>query len=241
MESSPFFSSAIFICIFSLLLLSVPTDSANCSSQTVPGNKVFKLCSDLPTLSSFLHWTYDASNSSLSIAFVAPPAKPEGWVAWGINPISLGMIGTQALIAHRSSNGSLVVQPFNISSYNVQTSKISYRVSGLSAVSANGNLVIFATWELPKGTATINQVWQVGSAVNGSIPEKHAMTSANLKAVGKLNLLSTPSGPSAEAPGPSSSSPNSSPPSPSAASPASSLSLLGFVATIGLTLFNLFH
>ncbi|KAG9447482.1 hypothetical protein H6P81_013610 [Aristolochia fimbriata] len=236
MESSSSSYLRILVCVFSaLMFFTASAQSASCNSQTLPANKAFKLCADLPTLSSFLHWTYDASNSSLSMAFVAPPEKPEGWVAWGINPAATRMLGTQALIAHRSSKGSLVVQTFNVSDYRIQPSNISYPVSGLSAAVVNGSIVIFATWELPKGTTTVNQVWQVGPSVDGGIPAKHAMAPANMNAVGKLNLLrGTAPAPGAESPSPSSSS-SSPPASPNSGTPSSatvavaSSSLLGFV------------
>ncbi|KAI9071733.1 hypothetical protein K1719_046310 [Acacia pycnantha] len=102
---------------FSLLVsLPFPATSLTCTSQKFTGNKVYSNCVDLPVLNSFLHWTHDSSNSSLSIAFVAP-AKPGGWVSWAINPTGTGMAGAQALVAFKDEKGVVMAKTYNISSY----------------------------------------------------------------------------------------------------------------------------
>ncbi|KAL6977147.1 hypothetical protein U1Q18_025941 [Sarracenia purpurea var. burkii] len=60
--------------------------------------------SDLSRWSSFLRGTYDSAVSSLSIAFVATPAKPNGWISWAVDPIGTGMVGVQVLIAVKHSD-----------------------------------------------------------------------------------------------------------------------------------------
>ncbi|KAI3787933.1 hypothetical protein L2E82_00452 [Cichorium intybus] len=175
-----------------LVLLTSPVHSLKCSSQKFANNKLYTNCTDLPTLSSSLHWTHNSKNSSLSIAFVAPPAKPEGWIAWAINPTQTGMAGSQALIAFKDSNGSMTVKTYNISSYSsIVEGKISLEVSESSAEFSGGSMKIFATLKLPKTMTEVNHVWQVGGSVTEGMPGKHEFQPANLKSMGKLQLQLT--------------------------------------------------
>ncbi|XAR69572.1 hypothetical protein NMG60_11001216 [Bertholletia excelsa] len=174
-----------------MFLLISPAQSLTCKSQTFTNSKSYSNCMDLPTLGAYLHWTYDSAKSSLSIAFLAPPAKSNGWISWGINPTSTGMLGAQALIALKGSNGSMTADTYNISSYKfVQKSKIAFNVSGLKAENSGDLMRIYATLELPGGTDSVNQVWQVGESVTGGLPDKHEVQTANLNAKGTLALVS---------------------------------------------------
>lgn len=60
---------------------------------------------------------------------MAPPATPDGWVAWAINPTSKGMSGSQALLTFKKPEGSMIVNTYNISSTSVVKSRIAYDVS----------------------------------------------------------------------------------------------------------------
>lgn len=177
--------------IFSIwVLLISPAHSLTCTSQKLTTNKLYQKCVDLPTLNSHLHYTYNAANASLSIAFVAAPPSPDGWIAWAINPTAKGMAGSQALIALKS-NGSLVVKTYNISSYSVLAeSKLSFQTWDLKAESGeNGTTVIYGKLKVPEKSETLNQVWQVGSKLAGGHPMKHDMQQANLRSTGPLNLV----------------------------------------------------
>ncbi|TQE12365.1 hypothetical protein C1H46_002018 [Malus baccata] len=179
-------------CIFLLLalLISPAAQAATCNSQTFK-NKLYSNCSDLPALSSYLHWTYDRSNSSLSIAFVAAPAKTDGWVAWAINPTAEKMAGSQALLAHQTANGTPTVTTYNISAYNsIIPGKLSFDVWDVSAEFSSGTFMIFATVKVPKGAVSVNHVWQVGPGVNTTgFPEKHDFSPANLRSYETLSLV----------------------------------------------------
>ncbi|GMH02458.1 hypothetical protein Nepgr_004297 [Nepenthes gracilis] len=130
------------------------------------------------------------------MAYIAPPASSDGWVAWGINPTSVGMVGTQALIALKQSDGSMTVKTFNLKSYaSIQEGAISFNVSDVSAEYSGGNMTIFATWALPTKTTEVNQVWQVGPAVTNGQPARHDTKPENLASTGKLKLLETASPP----------------------------------------------
>ncbi|KAJ9169821.1 hypothetical protein P3X46_017971 [Hevea brasiliensis] len=195
------FPNLFLISLFSAALLFTPSNSQKCTSQKFKSNKLFANCTDLPVLNSYLHFTYNSSNSSLSIAFVAPPAKPEGWIGWGINPTGTGMLGSQAFVAFKA-NSSVIVNTYNISSYTTPwTSNLSFGVWDLSSESDDNNIVIFATVKLPEHAKSVNQVWQVGSSLTGGIPNRHDLAEANLQSKGFLEFVAA-SAP-APAPGPS--------------------------------------
>lgn len=79
--------SVLGVFLASLLLAAVaPARAAGggCAAERFSSNRVYAACSDLPHLGASVHWTYDAAASaSLSVAFVAAPPSPGGWVAWG--------------------------------------------------------------------------------------------------------------------------------------------------------------
>lgn len=176
---------------FSVLLLlhiSFPiSHSLTCTSQNLT---IYKNCIDLPTLNSYLHWTYHSSKPSLSIAFLAS-TTPNNWISWAINPFAAGMIGAQSLIAFRRSDGTMFVNTYNITSYEtIVRSEILFHVADLSAEYSDGIMKIFATLTLPENTKVVNQVWQVGgSIIDGETPGEHDLEDVNLNAKGKLQLL----------------------------------------------------
>ncbi|KAM7527474.1 hypothetical protein LguiB_030884 [Lonicera macranthoides] len=173
----------------SVLLIISPAISLTCTSQNFTNNLKFANCSDLSSLGAYLHWTYDTAKNSLSIAFIAPLAEPSGWIAWGINPTSTGMLGTQSLLAFKQSDGSMVVDTYNISSYySITPSKILFNVSNLRAEDSGGITKIFATLALPQNTREVFQVWQVGFVTDG-MPDGHEMQPENMNAKGTLRLV----------------------------------------------------
>lgn len=175
--------------VSSLLLIISPALSLTCTSQNFTNNLKFANCADLPSLGAYLHWTYDTAKNSLSIAFVAPPpAEPSGWIAWGINPTSTGMLGTQSFLAFKQSDGSMAVDAYNISSYAITPSKILFDVSDLRAEDSGGMMKIFTTLELPQNTREVFQVWQVGVVTDG-MPDGHELQPENMNAKGTLRLV----------------------------------------------------
>lgn len=184
---------ALFLVLVAAAAVAAPARVAAagaCAAERFTNNRVYAACSDLPTLGASVHWTYDQAASSLSVAFVAAPSSPGGWVAWGINPTGGGMIGTQALIAAPRASGGYAVQTYDITGFSVDAPKpIAYPTSDLAAeVGADGRVQMFGKLTLQNGTGVVNQVWQVGPVSAGSIGS-HDMGSANKKASGKLNLV----------------------------------------------------
>ncbi|KAI4356318.1 hypothetical protein L6164_000350 [Bauhinia variegata] len=187
MASTPF--SLLILLISCWVLLISPAHSQNCASQKFSGNRTFPNCTDLTTLSAVLHFNYNASNSSLSVAYTAAPSKTGGWVAWAINPNGSGMIGAQALIAFKLNN-NVTVKTYNLVSYgSIKQEKLSFDVWDLSAGEANGKITIFATVKLPDKAENVSQVWQVGPSVTNGQPDKHDFGTANLASKGVLTLV----------------------------------------------------
>ncbi|CAO2192184.1 unnamed protein product [Urochloa humidicola] len=187
-------SSAMPLLVVVLLLASPAATqlaSAACASEKFPAGRKYATCEDLPKLGASLHWTYDASKSSLSVAFVAAPAAPGGWVAWGVNPTGDGMAGAQALVALKGSGSAPTVKTYNISGYAVgASSPLDFPATELAAdaAGAGGKIRVYGKLQLPKGLKAVNQVWQIGSSVTGGAPDKHAFGTDNLAAKSKLVL-----------------------------------------------------
>ena len=234
--------SGIWVLVVVVGLMVSPSESQTCSSLTV-ANKVFSNCSALPHLGAYLHWTYNASNSTLSMAFSAKPPQADGWVAWAINPTSTKMAGSQALLAHKPSGSTPTVKEYNITSYNFSAAgnKLTYEVSDLSSEESDGTITIFAKWKLPDKTEKINQVWQVGPIMQG-LPGIHVTTGENLLSGQALQLAGSGASTSptaSPAPAPGSSTPGSLSPAPSNGSTPSSTSRITVGFNMGL-LFSFF-
>ncbi|KAI3772839.1 hypothetical protein L6452_04033 [Arctium lappa] len=186
--------ASIFFFIIIIIIFSHFSDAQlTCTSQKFTNNKLYNHCNDLPHLNSYLHWSLNPSKTTLSVAFLAPPATAAGWISWAINPTGDGMAGAQALVAFKASNGSMVVKTFNISSYSsIVEGRLAFDVKDKRAEFSGGLMRIFATVELPeKGMTMVNHVWQVGGSVSESgFPAKHGFQPGNLAAKGRLDLLS---------------------------------------------------
>ncbi|MBA0847306.1 hypothetical protein Goshw_015857 [Gossypium schwendimanii] len=194
------------IVFFSLwLTLISPSHSIDCSSLKLPGGiRHYSNCTELPTLNSTLHFTYNATNSSLFIAFSAAPSNADGWIAWAVNPTATGMAGSQALLAFKNK-GSMVVKTYNISSYrSIVEGKLSFDVWDLEAEATNdGKMVIYGSLKVGGSVEKLNQVWQVGPGVSDGHPMKHEFGKANLGSWGELKLVEkVSSGSSSPAPSP---------------------------------------
>ncbi|KAK8517237.1 hypothetical protein V6N13_092520 [Hibiscus sabdariffa] len=180
---------ASFLCLFTCL---IPTTHAQtCAKHAFSNNRVFKSCSDLPVLNSFLHYNYDSVSGKLQIAYRHTGTTPSTWVAWAINPTSKGMVGSQALVAYRMSDGSMRAYTSPIVQYRTQLreGELSFDVSDLSAMYENNEIIIFATLDISRNGTTLNHVWQEG-AISGNVPQMHGTSAANIQSMGTLNLIS---------------------------------------------------
>lgn len=168
--------------------------AAGCEGDKLPAGKTYAHCAALASLGARLHWTYDAKTGSLSVAFVAKPARAAGWVSWAINPTGDGMKGAQALLAFKAASSSTyVVNTYNVTGYDplgAAPTAIAYKATGLAADESGGGgeVRIYGTLQLAPGLEKVNHIWQVGSAVAKGAPAEHAFNKANLQAKGKLVL-----------------------------------------------------
>ncbi|XP_027335733.1 cytochrome b561 and DOMON domain-containing protein At3g25290-like [Abrus precatorius] len=175
-----------------LALFATTASSLTCTTQKVTDNtnRLYSNCVDLPVLNSFLHWTHDAANATLSVAFVAAPPSPGGWVSWGINPTGSGMVGAQVLVAFKS-DGAMTVKTFDLKSYSaIVPGKLSFEVWDMRGEEVGGVMRIFATVKVAEKVESLNHVWQVGPSVTAGRLDKHDFGAANLNSKGTLNLNS---------------------------------------------------
>ncbi|TKW33955.1 hypothetical protein SEVIR_2G273100v4 [Setaria viridis] len=168
--------------------------AGGCDGDKFPAGRSYAHCAALPYLGARLHWTHDAKTGSLSVAFVAKPAGAggAGWVSWAINPTGEGMKGAQALVALRPSPaGPYAVNTYNITGYKpfgANSTAISFKTAELAADESAGEVRLYGKLQLAPGTEVVNHIWQVGSAVTGGAPTKHAFDKDNLQSKGRLAL-----------------------------------------------------
>ncbi|XP_065852684.1 cytochrome b561 and DOMON domain-containing protein At5g47530 [Euphorbia lathyris] len=180
----------ILILISSMIINSY---AQTCSTYSFSTNKIYDSCHDLPNLSSFLHYTYNSSGGGiLDIAFRQTGLTSSQWAAWAINPKSSGMVGSQALVAYPTSDGTVKAYTCPISGYrtSMEQGELSFDVSDLSATYSNNEIIIYATLGISKlGKTVLNQVWQQGP-VSADTPAMHPTSGPNLQSMGTIDLLS---------------------------------------------------
>lgn len=162
--------------------------------KTLPTISNLKTCMDLPVLESYLHWNYHPATATLEIAYRhggIPPTSSK-WVAWAINPTSKTMVGSQALVAYHKPDGSVAAHTAPITGYGTELveGQLSFNVSGLTAVSVNDEVVIFATIKVPNNATVLNQVWQDGPLSKDGTPQIHSTAGPNVRSMASLDLLS---------------------------------------------------
>ena len=82
-----------------------------------------------------------------------------------------GMIEAQSFIAFKSK-GCYIVKTYNLTSYKAITeSKLSFENWDLAVEEYNGDITIKASLKIPAKQESLNQVWQVGSAVTNGMPK----------------------------------------------------------------------
>ncbi|CAN6981850.1 unnamed protein product [Brassica oleracea var. botrytis] len=202
-QNSAMASNSSLLLVLAVACFISPAISQTCSTQNVSTR--FDSCMDLPVLDSYLHYTYDAANSSLSVAFVATPPRSGDWVAWAINPTRTRMLGSQAFLAYSPRAGARpMVDTYNISSYSLTPGRLTFDFWNLRAESMPGNrIVIYASVKVPMGANSVNQVWQTGGNVTNGRPGGHPMNPANMASTGVLRLTGSnaPSSAPGSAPG----------------------------------------
>lgn len=177
--------------VSALLVLFCVKAQSGCNSHRFADNIAFARCSDLSALGSFLHWTYNEPNSTVSIAFRQPGTPSSSWIAWGLNPSGPQMLGTQALVAFTNSSGQFQAYPSSVTRLDtrLEQGNLSFRVTSVEATLVNGEATIFATLELPSSLITANQVWQMGTVADG-VPQIHLQSGDNMRSIGRIDFRS---------------------------------------------------
>ncbi|KAG6419653.1 hypothetical protein SASPL_121875 [Salvia splendens] len=167
------------------------SSSLSCHNHIFSSNRVFTSCTHLPSLEAHLHWNYTPSLARVSIAYRAKQV-PKGWIAWAINPTSSGMVGSQALVAFRTSNGTMRVYTTAIASYNpsMLPAQISLPVSNISTEYVGNEMIIYAAVGPLLNGSVVNHVWQAGASVSSNIPQIHSTSPPHLQSMGTINFLS---------------------------------------------------
>jgi len=122
-----------------------------------------------------------------------------GWVAWGINPSSPQMVGTQALGAFRNSTG-VTVRTYDVtaavknSQQSLVPGPVTVAFSNYSAsATAAGTVTISGTVTLHPGQSTsLNLVWNRGPAVVAvtAALSSHLLVNDNLASTAVVDMTS---------------------------------------------------
>ena len=184
------FMFLIFACAISQLL--ILSSAQSCSSYSFPNQNTYRACSDLSVLKSFLHWNYDETTGTIEIAYRHASIKSQTWVAWAINPSRKGMVGSQAFVAHQTSDGTVQAYTSPVTTYGtgLEEGSLSFPVQNISAEFANNEMIIYSTFVLPKNMTTVNHVWQDGPVNEDNSLGMHALTGENVRSLATLDFLS---------------------------------------------------
>ncbi|KAL6277525.1 hypothetical protein ACE6H2_021126 [Prunus campanulata] len=181
-------------CLFLLSLIfssvSVTMSQQACTPHAF-NQKTFNACQTLRVLNSTIHWSYYPSKGTVDVAFSQAVVSDSRWVAWAINPTSTGMVGSQAIVAFRRTDGTMNIYSSPIKSYatRLEQGNLSFPLFDVSAIYENNQIVIFATIGLPNNVSVVNHVWQQGP-LSGNTPQMHSVSGPNVQSFGTLDFLS---------------------------------------------------
>ncbi|XP_020554527.1 cytochrome b561 and DOMON domain-containing protein At5g47530-like [Sesamum indicum] len=152
------------------------------------------------TLGVQFGWNFNQKSRRLDIAFGSRLDTETGWLAWGVNPQGLRMVGTRALIGIKQHNGSLEWYKYNITDDTkrgcrlLPSDDIGLNMRNFSFVYWEGieYYVIHATIFLPHeyNSSRTNVVWQIGEAVAGRTPLMHPRSLNHFDAADTIDLVS---------------------------------------------------
>ncbi|KAL5854481.1 hypothetical protein ACOSQ4_004283 [Xanthoceras sorbifolium] len=175
--------------------LFILSSAQSCNAYLFSNHNTYRACSDLGVLNSFLHWNYHQTTGTVEIAYRhASMESAKRWVAWAVNPTRKGMVGSQALVAQQTSKADGLIRayttPVTTYSTRLEEGSLSFEVQKISAEFANNEMIIYATFVLPKNVTTVNHVWQDGPVNEDYSLGMHALTSENLRSMATLDFLS---------------------------------------------------
>ncbi|KAB2626576.1 auxin-induced in root cultures protein 12-like [Pyrus ussuriensis x Pyrus communis] len=184
-------SKSLFVICLLFTVSSSAAAQPPCTTHVFSNKKTFAACSTLPVLNSTIHWNYYPSTATVDIAFTQSVVSDSRWVAWAINPTSTGMVGSQAIVAYKRTDGTMTVYSSPIKSYgtHLEQGNVSFPLYDVSAVYENNEFIIFATIGLPNNVSVVHHVWQQGPMF-GNTPGMHSLSGPNVQSFGTLDFLS---------------------------------------------------
>ncbi|KAJ8560739.1 hypothetical protein K7X08_022599 [Anisodus acutangulus] len=128
-------------------------------------------------------WNFKNTTQMLQVMVGARLESETGWLAWGLNfGPEPSMVGTQALIGIKQTNGSFLGDTYNVTQYikigcNLLPSPIDLNIRNLTFTPLGypHYYIIEATIHLPQSVngSRINHVWEVGKVAMGMEPKIH--------------------------------------------------------------------
>ncbi|KAK4420788.1 1,4-alpha-glucan-branching enzyme 3, chloroplastic/amyloplastic [Sesamum alatum] len=194
------FLSLLLTLFLSLLL----TNAHRCSEEFLIGINKINITQNCRqkalTLGVEFGWNFNRKSRQLDIAFGSRLDTETGWLAWGLNPQGVRMVGTRALIGIKQYNGSLDWYKYNITHDTkhgctlLPADDIGLNVRNFSFVywEQIDYYVIHATVFLPHeyNSSRANFVWQTGEAVAGTTPLMHPTSINHFDAGETIDLVS---------------------------------------------------
>ncbi|KAM1315257.1 hypothetical protein ACFX2I_018740 [Malus domestica] len=98
------------------------------------------------------------------------------------------MVGSQAIIACKRTDGTMTVHSSPIKSYGIHLEKgnLSFPLYDVSAAYENNQVIIFATIVLPNNVSVVHHVWQQ-RPMFGNNPGMHSLSGPNVQSFGTLD------------------------------------------------------
>jgi len=158
-------------------------------------------CKRLRTLGAEFAWNLHGNGSGNStvvdILFGAKLNAPQGWIGWGVNPGRRPqMVGTKAIVAVKRSDGTWVVDTYNITKEirngcNLLPSKLEIVLNKSFEQEVDNLHTMYVRLSLPSeeyNVTRLNHVWQVGYDIEGSHPHGHPKTLRNVDSKEVIDL-----------------------------------------------------
>ncbi|GFP83295.1 cytochrome b561 and DOMON domain-containing protein at5g47530 [Phtheirospermum japonicum] len=180
--------TGLLSCILMIALFAW-SSHAQCPDYTFSNNNRYATCNALPVLNAFLHFTYHPSNNTVDLAYRHSGVTTSNWVAWSLNPGGGRMVGAQCLVAFLNSSGVPHAYTSPITSYGttLQEGPLSFGVPRTAAEFRNGEMIIYATIQLPQGRTSFTQVWQFGDVSSGAV-QIHQRTPEHMRSFGTIDF-----------------------------------------------------
>jgi Protein of unknown function (DUF568) len=189
------FSVQVCLLLFSSLCLST---KAQDRCPPCERSNVTYICRSLPTLGAKVRLCFynTTPNATLDVVF-SVPVSPDGWAAWGLNPIRPQMVDAQVLTVHRNPDNGVIVSQVVLTHDTKHGCGVSDTGFDAKVYRASANyseeskmMILYAKLGLPWwcNLTRFNHVWQVGPGMNKNALVKHPRTLKNFDSRETINL-----------------------------------------------------